>query len=375
MLIQAHDAAQPLDRDLRLDLCRGIALWFLFIDHIPDNVCSWLTLLHYGFSDTTEIFMFVSGVTCALAYGAVQRDEGWWAVIAHTVWRAWNIYVAFLTLIIAIVVVVYLEGAGQLADDANVRIVLQQPGAALAHAMILQYRPVNTDVLPIFVLSHLLFAPLLWLVLKAPNVAITASALLYGLVQIYGWNLQQWPRNDWYFNPFAWQFLIVLGAWWITTGRKQFRAYVTSGFAMGLAAAYLVFSLIVVLSWSIKPLDVLIPHFLFNLIYPVDKPDLDPLRLLHFLALAVLFARFVPSDWRGLTTSALRGAARCGENSLEIYCISVLLSLMAHLFLLRISGGFAAQAAVSAAGIVLLIGWATLSTWIGIATRRQPKLL
>jgi len=59
------DANQLLDRDLRLDACRGIALWFVYLDHIPDNVCSWFTLNHYGFSDTTEIFMFVSGVTCA----------------------------------------------------------------------------------------------------------------------------------------------------------------------------------------------------------------------------------------------------------------------------------------------------------------------
>lgn len=193
---EAHAGDQLLDRDLRLDVCRGIALWFIFLDHIPDNICSWLTLRHYGFSDTTEVFTFVSGVTCALSYGAVQRQDGWWAVVSHTVQRSWEIYAAFLILIVAIVVVVYWTGSDQLADEANVKILLQQPGPTLAHAMILQYRPVNTDVLPIFVFYHLLFAPLLWLLLKAPNAAFAASAALYGLVQIYGWNLPQWPRND-----------------------------------------------------------------------------------------------------------------------------------------------------------------------------------
>lgn len=240
---------------------------------------------------------------------------------------------------------------------------------------ILQYRPVNTDVLPTFVLSHLLFAPLLWLLLKAPNVAIAVSALLYGLVQFCGWNLPQWPRNDWYFNPFAWQFLIVLGAWWVVTGRKRFRSRVTSRFVVGLAIAYLVFSLIVALSWSIKPFEVLIPQFLAKLIYPIGKSDLDPLRVLHFLATAVLVARFVPSDWPGLKAPVLRGAVRCGENSLEIYCVGVLLSLLAHLLSLRISGGVASQVAVSVAGILCLVGLATLSTWIIIGSRRQPKLL
>lgn len=365
---------QPPQRDLRLDVCRGVALWFIFLDHIPNNICSWLTLRHYGFSDTTEVFMFVSGVTCALAYGAVQRSDGWWAVVSHTLRRGWEIYVAFLALIIGLVVLVYWAGVEQLADEANVRVLLQQPGAALARAAILQYRPVNTDVLPTFVLFHLMFAPLLWLLLRNANAALAVSALLYGLVQVYGWNLPQWPSHDWYFNPFAWQFLVVLGAWWVMTGRKRFRELLTSRPVAGFATAYLVFSLVVALSWSIKPLEVLIPQFLAKLIYPIDKSDLDPLRLLHFLAIAILVARFVPSDWRGLTTPVLRGAVRCGENSLEIYCVGVLLSLAAHLVLLR-SGSVAAHAAVSAAGILLLVGCATLLTWIGIGSRRRPKLL
>ena len=63
-------------RDLRLDACRGLALWFIFIDHIPDNALAWLTLRNYGFSDTTEVFVFVSGYTCMLAYGGALREQG-----------------------------------------------------------------------------------------------------------------------------------------------------------------------------------------------------------------------------------------------------------------------------------------------------------
>jgi hypothetical protein len=366
---------QTLDRDLRLDACRGIALWFVFLDHIPDNLCSWLTLLHYGFSDTTEVFMFVSGLTCALADGAVQRCDGWWAVVSHTLRRGWEIYMAFLTLILGLVILVHFAGDGQLADEVNIKVLLQQPGTTLAHAAILQYRPVNTDVLPSFVVFHLMFAPLLWCLLRVPNAALAASALLYGLVQVYGWNLPQWPSNDWYFNPFAWQFLVVLGAWWVVVGRTRFGVLVTSRPMAGLASVYLAFGLVVALSWKFEPLGVLIPQSLARVIYPIDKSDLDPLRLLHFLAIAALVARFVPSDWRGLTTPLLWGAVRCGENSLEIYCLGVLLSLAAHVLLLRLSAGVVTQATVSVAGILLLAGFATLSTWIGIGSRRQPRLL
>ena len=74
-------------RDLRIDACRGIALWWIFLDHVPSNIGGWLTLRHYGFGDAAEIFMFVSGVTCALAYGKAWRCEGWSAVIRRTLRR------------------------------------------------------------------------------------------------------------------------------------------------------------------------------------------------------------------------------------------------------------------------------------------------
>ncbi|HEY7843422.1 MAG TPA: OpgC domain-containing protein [Bradyrhizobium sp.] len=368
-------ADETIDRDLRLDVCRGIALWFIFLDHIPDNVCSWLTMRHYGFSDATEVFMFVSGVTCALAYGRIQRCDGWWSVVGHTLRRGWEIHMAFLSLIVALVVMVYMAGESRWADVTNTRVLLQHPGAALARATVLQYRPVNTDVLPTFVLFHLLFAPLLWLLLKAPNVAIAASALLYGLVQLYGWNLPGWPINEWYFNPFAWQFLVVLGAWWVVAGRKRFRPVLISRPFVGLAVIYLLFALVIALSWSLLPLQALVPPFVAKAIYPIDKTDLDPLRLFHFLAIAILVARLVPSDWPGLMSLVLRGAIRCGENSLEIYCLGVMLSLAAHMLLSHFSGGIAAQIVVSTAGVMMLVAFATLSTWIRIASRRQPELM
>ncbi|MGX1104207.1 hypothetical protein AB7M47_002590 [Bradyrhizobium elkanii] len=218
------DDSVPLDRDLRLDLCRGLALWCVFLDHIPKNVFSWLTLRHYGFSDATEVFMFVSGVTCALSYSSVRRRDGWATVLAHTLLRSWEIYAAFLILTIALAIVAYSSGSNRLADEANVKILLQEPGAALAHAAILMYRPVNTDVLPTFVLFHLSFAPALWGISKFPGASLLISAFLYALVQLYGWNLPQWPVNLWYFNPFAWQLLVVLGAWWAIRGYRMFWA-------------------------------------------------------------------------------------------------------------------------------------------------------
>jgi hypothetical protein len=250
---------------------------------------------------------------------------------------------------------------------------LEQPGVTLAHAAILQYRPVNTDVLPIFVLYHLLFAPLLWLLLRVPNATLGASLLLYALVHVFGWTVPAWPNNVWFFNPLAWQLLMVFGAWWVIEG-KRFWPWVTSRTALVLAVLYLVFSLVVALSCSIKPLESLVPQALTKLLYPLDKSNLDPLRLLHFLALAILAVWLVPRDWRGLTTPVMRCAIHCGENSLPIYCLGVLLVLASHIALVDISDGLAMQIALSLGGILVLIAAAKLLNLIKTKPRAAAEM-
>jgi hypothetical protein len=355
-------------RDLRIDACRGIALWFIFLDHVPNNIGTWLTLRNYGFSDAAEVFMFVSGVTCALAYGRAWRCEGWTGVFSRTLRRSWDIYIAFLLLTLACAILVHL--AGRIADESNMRILLDDPGPTLVRAAVLQYRPVNTDVLPVFVLLHLLFAPLLWLLLRAPNATLGASLALYVLVHAFGWTVPAWPDGHWAFNPLAWQLLVVLGAWWMIED-KGARPWVTSRTTLVLAVLYLLFSLVIALSWRIKPLEALIPPVLAKFVYPLDKSNLDPLRLLHFLAIAVLAAWLVPRNWRGLTTPVMRSAIRCGQNSLPIYCLGVLLTFVSHVVLLDISDGLAMQIALSLAGIAAMIATATLLNSISIEPRQR----
>ncbi|RXH36975.1 membrane protein [Bradyrhizobium nanningense] len=352
-------------RDLRIDACRGIALWCIFLDHVPNNIGSWLTLRNYGFSDAAEVFMFVSGVTCALAYGKVRSCEGWTSVIRRTLRRSWDIYVAFLLLTLACAILVHLAGGDRLADESNTRILLDQPGSALAHAAILQYRPVNTDVLPIFVLLHLFFAPLLWLLFRMPNVTLGASLTLYALVHMFGWSMPAWPSGHWAFNPLAWQLLAVLGAWMIIEGERV-RPWLTSRKALVPAALYLVFSLVIALSWRIKPLEALVPQGLTKLAYSLDKSNLDPLRLLHFLALAVVAVWFVPPNRQALTTAVMRGAILCGKHSLPIFCLGVLLTLASLLALLDISEGLAMQITLSVGGILMMIVAATLLNLVKI---------
>src|ERR1700692_2517203 len=159
---------------------------------------------------------------------------------------------------------------------------------------------------------HLLFAPLLWLLLRVAHLTLGASLALYVLLPCFAGPVPACPNTHWAFNPMAWQLLVVLGAWWIIEGNKV-QPWVRSRAALVLAVLYLLFSLITALSWRIKPLEALIPQMLAHLLYPLDKSNLDPLRLLHFLAIAVLATWLVPRNWRALQTPVMRGAIGCGQ--------------------------------------------------------------
>ncbi|MCC8957339.1 OpgC domain-containing protein [Bradyrhizobium sp. Pear77] len=355
-------------RDPRIDVCRGIALWWIFLDHVPNNVGSWLTLRNYGFCDAAEIFMFISGVTCALAYGRARQRDGWRGMIGRSLRRGWDIYAAFLLLALACAVLVYVAGSDRLADDSNTRILFERPGATLAHAAILQFRPVNTDVLPVFVICHVLFAPLLWLLLRAPNVTLGLSLLLYALVHVFGWRVPAWPDGVWFFNPLAWQFLVVLGAWYVIEG-KTIRDWITSRPALVLSTLFLATSLVLALGHDIKPL---VPQGLTDFLFPLDKSNLSPLRLLHFLALAIVASWLVPAGWRGLSTPMLRGARWCGENSLPIYCLGVLLALVSQFDLFNISNRPAMQIALSLGGVLMMTAVAALLN--ALSTKRKPAV-
>src|SRR5256886_16584069 len=91
---QMPPAPVRIVRDLRLDLFRGLALWLIFLDHIPSNVVSWVTIRNYGFSDGTEIFIFISGYTAAFVYGREMREKGFGVASSRILRPAWQIYVS-----------------------------------------------------------------------------------------------------------------------------------------------------------------------------------------------------------------------------------------------------------------------------------------
>jgi len=368
--------AATTERDLRLDLFRGLALWLIFLDHIPENFVSLFTIRNYGFSDATEIFIFISGYTAAFVYGKAMRDRGFILSSARILRRAWQIYVAHIflfTIFMAEIAYVAATFDNPLyAEEMKILDFLKQPDITIFQALLLKFKPVNMDVLPLYIILLLLFPPTLFLLLRKPNLALAGSAVLYAFAWRLDWNLPAYPNGVWLFNPFAWQLLFVFGAWCALGGAQRLAAVLRSRAVLAVAIAYLLFAFAITLTWHFESLDRFVPGWLADWMYPIDKTNLDVLRFAHFLALAVVTVNFVPRDWPALKWPVFRPAIVCGQHSLEIFCLGVFLAFAGQFIIAESSGGPLLQTAISVLGIIIMIATANLVSWYKAIEGRSP---
>ena len=355
-------------RELRLDLFRGLALWLIYIDHVSPDVLTWATIRNYGFSDAAEVFIFISGFTAALVYGRATFEAGFVSGTARVLRRVWQIYTAHLLLFlvlmaeIALVVSISAKPAFYI-QEMEVGEFFHQPGAEMIQALMLRFRPLNMDVLPLYVVL-MAFLPLILLLSRLNrDLPLAASLVLYILTLRYDLHLSTYPDGFWSFNPYAWQLLFVFGAWCALGGGKRLFPLLHSRAIFWVAFAYLCAAFAVTLTWHFQFLERLMPDWLARLIYPINKTDFDVLRFAHFLALAVVVLRFVPGDWPQLRSAWVRPLMLCGQYSLQIFALGVALSFAGYALLTELNAGVMLHIAVGAAGILILCGVAATFTW------------
>lgn len=362
-------------RELRLDLFRGLALWLIFIDHLPPNVLTWATIRNYGFSDATEIFIFISGYTAAFVYGRVLTSQGFVVAGARILKRVWQIYVAHVFLFTIYLAEISYVGASfqnpLYAEEMGILDFFRHPDVTIVQALLLKFRPVNMDVLPLYIVLMLGLPPMLWLLLRRPDLTLSLSVALYALAWELEWNLPAYPDGTWFFNPFAWQLLFVFGAWCALGGAARMAGILRSPVTMALCAAYLAFAFAVTLTWHFPQIGHLLPRTLTQWMYPISKTDLDVLRFAHFLALAAITVRLLPRGWPGLTSPWLRPLVLCGQHSLEIFCLGVFLSFAGHFVLVEFSGGALMHALICVTGVAVMSAAAALFSWYKQATGRD----
>ena len=364
-------------RDIRLDLFRGLALWFIFLDHIPTNIVSWLTVRNYGFSDATEIFVFISGYTAVIAYGRMLDKEGWPRTAARIYRRVWQLYVAHILLFVAftaqIAWVSIARDAPALIEEMELLGLGQNPYRAILEAALLKFRPVNLDVLPLYIVLLAAFPWVLPVLVRWPWAVIAVSVALYILTCRYNWSLPAYPDEKvWYFNPMAWQVVFHVGAACAVFGPglsrlDRYRTPLTV-----LAVAFVLFAALIALSWQYNPLERLIPPWVSRIIYPIDKTNIDVLRFMHFLAVAWLIRIAVPIDAPALKWPIWQPLRRCGEASLLIFCIGTFLALSGQVIVSHYEDSIVSQIVVSVAGIAIMCVAAYIAAWFKGGGKSTP---
>jgi len=377
MIIRAILPAEG--RDLHLDLFRGIANWAIFINHIPNLALVWITTRNYGFSDAAELFVFIAGYAAAIVYAKSMAIQGFAAGTSRLFERAWQLYDAHVVLFAINVAVItwtaQTYNQSQLMDEFNVARFIDHPVVTLTQGLLLKYKPFNLDILPLYIVILTACRPVLWLMLRRPHVAIVGSLLLYLAARQFAWNLPAYPSGVWYFNPFTWQFLFFLGAWCALGGAPRMRTIIWSPTALFIGTAYLIFALLMTMAGRFETIGILLPEWLVSVFNPNDKTDLAPYRIVHFIVVAVIVVRFMPIDWPGLKSKLLRPLIVCGQRSLEVFCVGLLLSFIAHFLLEAISDSFLVQILVSLAGIGLMTGIAYYRAWSKkLEKRRRPAM-
>jgi hypothetical protein len=363
------------DGDLRLCLLLGVAAWFLFLDHIPYNAVSLLTLRNFGFSGATDLFVFIGGYTAAVLYGRMMLERGFLVTATRIFKRLWQLYAAYIVLfVIYIDLIGYVarkSRASELIGDFNVTGIVDHTIRTLIHGLLLQATPLNVDVLQLFIVLTAAFPLVLIGLVRWPNITMAASIGLYIAARQFDWNLSSFPDGKWYLNPFCWQLLFVFGAWLALSGANQIsalRALQEFTHLRAIAWLWLLFALAGTVAAKF-PGAGLVPDLLRDLFSPDHKETLAPYRVLHFLALAFVFAYLVPRDWPGFRWRALQPIIKCGQEWLAVFCTGVFLSFAGHLALITGPDLLIMHVLVSATGLSIMTGVAYYVSW----SKRQDQ--
>lgn len=364
--------AAPRRRNRLMDIFRGIALLLIFVAHTPGNDWKQFIPGAWGFSDATEIFVFVSGMAVGYAFYPAFSQDGFATGTLRIARRAWQVYLAHLGLFFAVAALLsaadFTVGGTTHIDFINLRPFFDDPQRNLIGLMTLTYVPNLFDILPMYIVILALVPGLVALGRMAPWAPLLASGLLYAVANLTGLNLpaEPWSDRQWFFDPFGWQFLFVIGlsltAGWLQRPRLPV--------ALVLAALAFVLLAMPVANFQIRTANPFLDSIYAALLPYADKTTLGPLRLLHFFALTAVVLTIVGPDGKRLTGPLARWLEQIGQQSLIVFVTGTFLAQVCGVLIFETSNTWVTTLAATMAGFVLIYAIARIAARIKAALRR-----
>ena len=364
------------DRDLRVDIVRGFALWAIFVNHTPGNWLGFVTPRNYTLADATEAFVLLAGYAAGLAYGIVLDRQGWFFAASRVMGRVFTLYVAHIFLLVLFTAQVGFSAerldAAVYLDELHLDPFATEPYRALLEALLLRYQPSFLNILPLYIVVLVMFAAAMPL-MRRPWLMLGLSVALWAGARAFDLSLPSWRGDDWFFNPLAWQLLFFIGC---ALGYRPpggaplsvpWRPW-AGALCCLLLAAGAAMTVLIYFKWEFA--ETRLPAFA-PFLAAIDKASLHPTRLLTMLALTYLIAHGVPRSAGWLRSRPALVLALLGQQALPVFCAGIALSFAARLAL-KAADGWEMQVVVNLVGAGLLVGLAVLTAWYG-AEKRSPR--
>jgi hypothetical protein len=359
-------------RDLRVDFFRGLALWWIFTDHIPGDVMGDYSLRNFAMCDATEVFVLLAGYGAGLSYGMGLKRNGYISTAADVMKRVWTLYVAHIFLFVLFTAQVTYSATAlnrlNYLEETRLDVLGDDPYRSILEALLLRFQPSLLNILPLYVVLMAFFAATLWL-LRWPRVLFGLSFAIYMVVRFTKLNLGAWTGEGWFFDPFAWQFLFVIG---VMLACAPMRAPSRPRLFDAVAAAAVLLGVIVVLVIEPYPhlLDWVSGSRVFHYLVVEDKTGLYPFRLLSILSLTWLCVRLIRFDQPWLRSRWAAPLVLLGQNSLPVFCSGIVFGFLARLGL-EYDDHTPMQIAINLSGALGMVGVGALAAWYRIKGRAK----
>ena len=334
----------PRQRDLRLDVLRGLCLVMIYINHTPTTIYERWTSRNFGFSDAAEGFVLMSGIAAGLAYAPGLRERMNWPGVGRIWARVWTLYTTHITVTVMCLAVaaagsLWFRGEWFVTGPHLEKIYNMQLESQIG-VVLLTHQIGYANILPLYTVL-LAFAPFaIWLGWRRPGLLLALSVGLWALVGTWRGlgltpqlNFPNYPNpGGWFFNPLAWQILFVIG---LLTGMnmRQGRRFIPiTPWLLIPAIAFLLLALVVLAvpgqmqrfsdaMWGLHEYGA--PW----LLVAFDKTYVTGQRLLHVLALAYVLSA-LPVVRKLAASAAARPLALLGRHSLQVFALGTVLAFV-----------------------------------------------
>jgi hypothetical protein len=347
-----------------VDFWRGLALVFIFLNHIPGIYYSRFTHASYALSDSADLFVFLAGWALRYVVGSPGRQQSPWYLVLRLEGRALTLYAA--QILITMIAIAMLAGVALWTNNPlllewhNAAAVFQDPVPTHIGLVLITHQLGYFDILPLYVVL-MMMAPAFALIDRfAPKLLLPVSLLIYGATLAVPISIPTWPvEGEWFFNPLAWQLIFVLG--FVIARENSIPAFVWRHMLLiRIISVLILIHGVGIIFYDMWPDLTKLPQpklfFLFSKTYE------SPPRIIHFFALVAAMSWTYPYIKR-FASPLVEFLSRLGRNSLYVFCVGSILSLSGQIIRFFYQGNIFIDTAVVICGVAIMSLTAWLPEW------------